>query len=738
MPHQENRTWRSYWIAVPHTHIDWQQEKLPAPFFRKEFTVSGTGKKYRLFIAVAGFCECYLNGEKVDDRVLDPPPCVYDRHTGYVELDVTHLVRPGLNTIGLILGNGTYNCTVEEVWNFRHAVWRNFPRFMLELMEDGTLVLGSRDGWKVSMDGPIREDELRSGEVYDARREAAFGHWAENGFDDSSWLDAKIAPGPGGETFAWRQPPCRVHDQLPMHRIAPGLYDARQSMAGRALLHVRGPAGSQVIVRYGERLTPDGLHLDTLESASYHPKEKFQVEKYTLKGAPEGEKWHSRFTYHGFQYAETECLGGAEVLDLTAQEIHTDFERIGSLDTGHPLIRRLEECTVWTFRNNFVGIPTDDPHREKNGWTADAQLVAETGLWHFDLASSYREWIGTLRDCQRPNGQLPGIAPASGWGYNWGNGPFYDAALWVIPLNVFRFSGNDALMRESYDAFRRYLHFLATISPDGLISYGLGDWQHYQPARRVDDTFVTTAYYYDGLRVFAETARRYGKTDDAEEAEARARFVRAAFCRKYIHEDGIFAGDEKSAYGISVYTGICPEELRAGAAARLNELLIRDNCIADFGMAGAKDIPRVLADYGYADTAFRLFIQPEMPGWAHWILNGATTLHEDFPSRQSLNQIMYGTPSAWLFEYAAGIRLSDRHAGFSTVELAPVFPAELPSISVRHKSPHGRIDVSWKRQDSGAIRYEAEIPDGIPGILRLPGGAPENFTGRIVREIMPD
>jgi ABC-type lipoprotein release transport system permease subunit len=30
--------------------------------------------------------------------------------------------------------------------------------------------------------------------------------------------------------------------------------------------------------------------------------------------------------------------------------------------------------------SNFVGIPTDCPHREKNGWTGDAHLAAETGV----------------------------------------------------------------------------------------------------------------------------------------------------------------------------------------------------------------------------------------------------------------------------------------------------------------------------------------------------------------------
>jgi len=732
MPFSESRNWNAYWIAAPNCMLNWMAPTVPAPMFRKEFEAEGTGEA-RLYLAVGGYAEVWMNGRKISDHELEPGPAIYDRHTGYVVCDVSGLLKAGRNTLGIILGNGWYNTNTTDVWHLDKAVWRNYPRVMAELVQAGRTVVATGKGWKVCTDGPIRFDSLRIGEIYDARLEAKTALWTENGFDDSGWEDAPVSAGTGGSLYEIKMPPCRIKAVLPVKEIAPGLFDTLQNMAGRAQITVRGPAGSKITLHYAERLTEDKRHIDARENSQYCEPERFQVEEYTLKGAPEGETWHSRFTYHGFQYIEAETEGGAELLCLEAQSIHTDFAEIGSLKTGSPLIDRLERCIYWSFINNYVNIPTDCPHREKHGWTGDTQLASETGLWHFDLADCYREWLCTLQDTRRANGQLPGMAPTSGWGYNWGNGPVFDSALWQIPYNVYVFTGNDALLRDQYEAFSKYLDFLRSLSPDGLVAYGLGDWQHNPQSEAVPAEFVTTAYYYFDLVRFAEVARLFGNESDADAAEKRALFVQKAFLRKYIHTDGTIANDKKTAYGFSLYTGILPQGMRSAAGERLNRLMLETDSRADFGIVGAKCIPRVLADHGYADTAFRVFTQPAKPGYAYWLENGATTLHENWDSASSLDHIMFGDPSAWMFEYAAGIRPHFSRAGFREIVLEPVFPAELPSIDVSHRSPNGGIRVSWTRNADGSIACHAEIPQGISGTLILPGQAPEAFTGSIDR-----
>ncbi|MDD3886260.1 MAG: family 78 glycoside hydrolase catalytic domain [Victivallaceae bacterium] len=731
MGFKDQRNWNACWISFPACQIDWRAEISPAPFFRSSF-ISRPGSQHKIAISGLGYYELFLNGLRVGDRELDPEPGSYLEHVGYTEYDVTTMVKPGQNTIGVVLGNGWYNCSTAEVWHLDKAVWRDNPKLIAEVTADGKTLLGSNDAWKVFCDGPIRFDALREGEIYDARKELP--GWCENHFDDTAWPSAVIVPGPGGELFRQTAPPCRVMGVAPMRPLRGKLYDAGVNLAGRALLKVHGKAGATVTLRYGDVLNAAGDELDVTMIGRFVGKEHFQTEKYTLRGDPTGEVWHSHFTYHGFRYVEVTVEGEAEVKGLFAQKIHSDLKPIGSFHCSSATMNGLEQCTMHSFVNNFVGMPTDCPQREKHGWANDTQLASETGLWHFELGEAYRQWLGCLRDTQRNSGQLPGMAPTSGWGYNWGNGPLCDSALLIIPRNIYIYRGDDAAMAENYAAFKLYLDFLKGLSPSGILKYGLGDWKHYQMDRMVEPSLVSTALYYADLEMFAEVADHFGRASDAAAARERAAFILDAWRRKFTNPDGTFAKGEKTADGVALYTRVCPDGLRQKTAARLDAAMRHDRCIADFGIVGAKTIPRVLAQSGFADTAFETYIQPQFPGWAKWFNDGETTLLEDFAGEDSHDHIMFGDLSAWMFEFAGGLRPSLQRAGFAAIELAPVFPKQLDSFRMAYSTVYGKVAVEWKR-DGGKIAYRASTPAGRPARITLPDGTQRDFDGSISVEI---
>lgn len=60
-------------------------------------------------------------------------------------------------------------------------------------------------------------------------------------------------------------------------------------------------------------------------------------------------------------------------------------------------------------------------------------MSSEQVLFNFKPARAYRKWLRDIMDCQRPSGQLPGIAPTGGWGYNWGSGPAWDNVIVLLP-----------------------------------------------------------------------------------------------------------------------------------------------------------------------------------------------------------------------------------------------------------------------------------------------------------------
>lgn len=77
---------------------------------------------------------------------------------------------------------------------------------------------------------------------------------------------------------------------------------------------------------------------------------------------------------------------------------HTDLERTGSFESSDSVLNQLQHNIIWSFLTNYHSYPEDCPHREKMGWTGDAQLVAEMALYNFDMKQSYLKWLDDFTD----------------------------------------------------------------------------------------------------------------------------------------------------------------------------------------------------------------------------------------------------------------------------------------------------------------------------------------------------
>ena len=715
--------WEAQWIGRPDACLNnWQAAILPAPLLRREFGLPAPIRQARVYVCGLGYYELSLNGRRVGDHVLDPTVTQYDQRARYVTYDVTEQLQSGANTVGVMLGNGWYNCHTPEVWHFDKASWRDYPKLLLQLevtLEDGRqVVICSGPEWKVA-DSPVQFDGLRNGETYDARCEKP--GWDAPSYGDSDWRSAMVVPGPGGLLQSQTSPPCKVMETITpvsVKEIRPGVvvYDLGQSIAGWAQLRVSGPAGTEVTLRYAEKLTEDG-DIDQRNINAFVKQGDCQTDRYILKGEGE-EVWEPHFTYHGFQYVQVTGLPGEASLDnLRGRVVHTAFEPAGSFTCSNELLNRIQECTLWAFRGNFVGIPTDCPHREKNGWTGDAQLATETGLLNFDAAAAYRQWLETIVDAQRPSGQLPGIVPSSGWGYNWGNGPAWDNALMLIPWYLYHYTGDQDVLERNYPAMKRYVDFCTTMATDDVVSFGLGDWCHPDRERMAPAALTSTAYYCVDCRIVAEVAKVLGKADDADRYEQLANDVQSAFNRHFAQDDGRYAGGEQTSQGCALYQGMVEEDDAPAVVERLLEAIERNDGRLDVGILGAKYVPRALADAGHAELAYALLTRTDFPSWGHWLEQGATTLWEDWRGQASRNHIMFGDISAWMYNYLAG--LAPLEPGFKKILIHPRPVGDLTWVTAEHHSPYGLIRSAWRREDDDFV-LEVIIPANTTARVILP------------------
>ena len=707
--------WQAKWIGSPSAEL-----VAPAPLLRKTFTVTQPVKRATVYVTGLGFYELHLNGGKVGDHEMDPGFTRYDRRVLYATHDVTPQIHRGANTIGMMLGNGWYNYSVPTGWDYEKAVWRAQPKMILQLeleLADGSVqTIVSDEGWQTTS-GPVMFNALLNGEFYDARREIS--GWDRGDAGNGNWVAAKVVAPPIGIFSAQMAPPVKVTQtvkpvKLTQPKLGVFIYDLGQNLAGVAELTLQGPAGTEVELKYGEKLNPDGT-LNQDELKMYAKTGDFQTDRYTLKGQGT-EVWRPRFVYHGFQYVQVTGFPGTPTLkNLRALAMNAAFETAGQFECSNELLNQIQHNTLWSARANFYSFPTDCPQREKNGWTGDAHLAAEACLYNFDMAANYTKWLEDIQDEQQTNGVLPCIIPTGGTGYVWGNGPAWDSAYLLIPWDLYLYRGDRRILGEHYENFKSYVDYVSRRATNHIANFGLGDWCSAKTT--TPERITSTGYFYRDASIVADIAGMLGKKDDAVKYAALAADIKQAFNRNFPELKS------QTALGCALYQGLaepanCPalvQQLAANVESKSNHL--------DCGNLGAKYLLHALSDNGRAEVAYEVATQTTMPSWGYWIKIGATTLLEHWNDHEkqglSRNHIMFGDISAWFYESLAGIRPDAAAPGFKHIILKPAVVGDLKWVKAHYDSPYGRIGSEWK-YERGTFTWKVSVPPNSTATVYVP------------------
>ncbi|MCL2839080.1 MAG: glycoside hydrolase family 78 protein [Oscillospiraceae bacterium] len=675
----------------------------PAPILRKVFTLDGSVKSVKLNICGLGQAEVYINNRKVTDDVLITPISKYDARVYYNVYDVTALLQNGKNVIAVMLGNGWYNYVTDNIV-FRNAGWRHHPKMIAELnigTANGDMQINSDTSWKTKL-GPLVFNGTRAGEIYDARLEIP--RFADASTADDDWDNAVIAKSPGGILEENIYTPIRVVKTLQSTMIGKNVYDIGQNISGWARIFVKGKRGAEIQLTFAERLRENGS-LDNDEINRCNEDGFIHLDKYILKGEGE-ETWEPRFMYHGFRYVEVS--GEFDEFRLEGRVLYNDFKTIGSFECSDDILNKIHTATVWATLTNFVSIPTDCPHREQNGWTGDVAISCEEALMNFDIANGYKKWLKDFKDVQRLNGQLPGIIPTPSWSYNWGSGPAWDAALILIPYQIYKYTGDKSAIAQMWENMKLYMKFIESMADDSIVEFGLGDWLAPKGTNGCPVSITDTAYFYVFARTMTECAEIM-EEDGAGFAEL-SEIIREKFRAKFM-TGGIMNHQSQTAQACAIYQGLVNADEMPAAVGKLLELLEEKNGHIDCGILGAKYIFSALSDHGHADVIYDMVTKPDMPSYAYWINNGMTTLCENWDMSESLNHHMFGEVDLWFYRHLAGIRPAKY--GFDKVIIKPSFVPQLDWV----RASHNGISAEWKRLSGGAIEVKVTLPNGVSGEL---------------------
>ena len=413
--------------------------------------------------------------------------------------------------------------------------------------------------------------------------------------------------------------------------------------------------------------------------------------------------------------------------------MYSDVPAIGKVNSSDQTLNKIWRATNASFLSNLQGLPTDCPQREKLGWTGDAQIASETGLYNFDAITIYEKWLADHRDEQQPNGVLPGIIPTSGWGYHWANGVDYTSSIAIIPWNIYLFYGDSKLLADCYENIKRYVNHISDLSHNNLTDWGLGDWVPVKSKASIELT--SSIYYYVDATILAKAAKILHNKSDYQKYSVLAQKIAAAINAKYLdYKTGIYANGLQTELSAPLFWGIVPDNMKSKVAENLSIRVIADGKHLDVGLLGTKCILSALSENGYPNLAYELASQKSYPSWGWWIENGATTLHENWPlnakSDQSLNHIMFGEISAWYYKALGGIRPDEKNPGFKNIMLEPHFVNGLDSFQTSHDGPYGQINSGWKRKGK-TINYHLVIPANSSAGIKLTGKQIK-LSGKIV------
>lgn len=720
------------------------REEIASPAFEKKFTVAKPVASAFLHVTGVGFYEVSLNGRKVGDKVLDPSPTAYDKHVLYSTYDFGGALKPGENTLKVLVGHGWYDVRSIAVWNFDVAPWRDFPRMIAQLeitYADGSRETIVSDGSWRQVENPVGYDCIREGEVIGAR------HPAQPDFAAKEIRAAEV-PAPKGVLVAENCPGAKVVRTIApnaIHAFPDGTYvvEFPENFAGWIRMDVRGQKkGDVLVIRYDERANKDfspasvrriDCHFRyTASQAVCATGAAFQADRFVSSGAAV-ERYEPRFTYNGFQYVVLNGLRAApRKEDITGCVVQTDFPAIGSFACSDETFNTLMLMGDRAYRSNFAdGYPTDCPHREKNGWTGDASIASELAQYCYENTAAYEKWLLDIMDSQLASGDICGIVPTSGWGYHWGNGPAWDSALPVVAWNLWCYRGDRRILDVVYPALKRYVDFTSTKARGNLVRHGLGDWNHVDH-RHVPSTELTSSCYYrQAAAILSRIASIKGLADDAARYANLADAIKDAINAKFYKGNGVYDNGRQTAQAFPLAFGVVPEGERAAVESKLVEAVEREGCHVDIGLLGSKHVFRALSRAGRTDLAFKMLTNPTKPSPVEWIQKGGTTLWEDWGDGASRNHIMFGDFMAWAYQYLGGIQLSEKDGScaaipdvsataFREVVIAPHFIDALTWAKASVNGPNGTIATSWRRE-GGKVTLDVTVPPNTTAIIRLPG-----------------
>ena len=741
----------------------------PCKFIRKEFKISKSVKRARVYATAHGLYRLEINGICVNPDELAPGNSTYEKMLPYQTYDVTDLLAEGKNAIGIVLADGWYaghiGCTGDS------CQYGDILAVLMQLnilYEDDTKGCIYTDESFCSSDGPLVYSDIFLGEKYDARKE--INGWSKVGYPEENWAKVDVVDYDLSNLIAQSDEKVGCIKEIPAISITKTpkgetVIDFGQVIAGRVCMKVIGQGGDVVTLEHSETLDENGNFFINITGIF-----KDQVDHYVLKGTgvEEYEPW---FTYHGFRYVKlTGYPGKVKAENFTAKVLSTQMEQTGVFDCSNDKLNRLQQNIYWSLRGNTLSIPTDCPQRERAGWTGDVQVIAPTACYNLGAVSFFRKYLKMIADEQKENGAVPIVIPfikayqkaattglgeqilpdnvtSAGWG---------DVCTF-LPWYLYEAYGDVGILRDSYSVMKRWLEYIAFISENFIpndvknpskeelerqkylwnTNFHFGDWvtpsvcidpetgnTDMERSARLTNKYIPTLFYAASAEITARTAEILGNEDDSNFYKKLSKKIKTAFVTEYVDSDAHMPQPLQGMYVLGLKFKIFSHDQEKKAVGHLVNLIEKNDYKLDTGFMSVPHLLDVLCEYDHEDLALKILYQEQCPSWLYEVNHGATTIWETWETihpdgrveKDSMNHYAFGCVGKWMYEYLAGIKAL--MPGYREIMIRPLLNSGLDFVEGSYESVYGKISV---KTDFLYKTMDVEIPLNTKAKVYIPG-----------------
>lgn len=767
-------------LQTPALHEPAPEAELePCPIIRRAFTLKRAIRRARLYATAHGVYQASINGARVGDLEMMPEATPYFKMLQVQTYDVTALLQPGENALGMILGDGWWRGHVSCYGNpcVYGTVLASLWQLNVEYEDGSSEIIGSDEHCR-SYRGELCYSDIGIGEKIDMRLHVP--GWNLPGKPFGTWSPVQVRDYGYENLCGQNAEPARVVRTLKpvsAKTCADGsvLIDFGQIIAGncRILFDGTGRRGEQIQLSYCEQVDKNGEFIYNFAGYRQH-------EDWFILAGTERECYEPKFTWRGFRWLRVKGYSGQLALDaVEARLIASDLQQTCKLECSDPRITKLHDMIQWTLINNLLSIPTDNPDRERAGWTGDFEMIAATLCYHYNVEQFSSRFFQENRLEQHENGCMPMVVPMHMLRDNGSSAGWGDEVI-IAPWEAYMAYGDRQILSDNYEMMQRWMDYVVRrmeLEPqlddtvgEGIVAnavdmsafqnwgpdmpenvrehfryiwdadFQFGDWM--VPSGNFDDdgnwtylsrhnceSFVPCFYTAYTTELMAKIAAELGKTADAAYYAELNRKIREAVIAELYDTGYIPENEFQGILTLALKAKLYPEGKRSVLDKRLQDVIYRrDEGRINTGFTSMEHILFELVKGGHPETAYDLLFNERIPSFLYMIDHGATGIWETWRNIEedgtvntaSYTQYAIGNVGKWLMAGIGGIYALE--PGYRRIGIAPVIDPKrrITSASAQYETPNGLAATEWSVCGS-TVHLKVQIPANTTAEIRFIG-----------------